>query len=111
MNEELENLQRNETWEIVPKPEGRKIVKCKWVFKRKFDKDGQVKRHKARLVARGHTQMEGFDYQETFCPVIKSKSIRALLAFSVEQDWQVHQLDITATYLNGKLNETWNNHN
>ena len=40
MKEELKNLQRNETWEIVPKPEGRKIIKCKWVFKRKFDKDG-----------------------------------------------------------------------
>lgn len=106
MKEELENLERNETWQIVAKPKGRKIVKCKWVFKRKFDKNGQVERYKARLVARGYTQVEGIDYKETFCPVIKSKSIRTLLAFSVEQDWQVHQLDITAAYLNGKLNET-----
>lgn len=106
MKEELENLQRNETWDIVPKPKERKIVKCKWIFKRKFDKDGQIERYKARLVARGYTQVEGIDYKETFCPVIKSKSIRTLLAFSVEQGWEVHQLDITAAYLNGKLNET-----
>ncbi len=106
MEEELENLKRNKTWDIVPRPEGRRVVKCKWVFKRKRNKDGQVERHKARLVACGYTQVEGIDYKETFSPVIKSKSIRALLAFSVEQNWQVHQLDITAAYLNGKLNET-----
>lgn len=106
MGEELENLRRNETWDIVPRPKGRKVVKCKWVFKRKFDKDGQVDRYKARLVARGYTQVEGIDYKETFSPVIKSKSIRTLLAFSVEKHWQVHQLDITAAYLNGKLSET-----
>lgn len=106
MGEELENLERNGTWNIVPRPNGRKVVKCKWVFKRKYDKDGCIERYKARLVARGYTQIEGIDYKETFCPVIKSKSIRTLLAFSVEQDWQVHQLDITAAYLNGKLSET-----
>lgn len=106
MEEELENLRRNETWEIVARPIGRTVVKCKWVFKRKLDKDGKFARYKARLVARGYTQVEGIDYKETFCPVIKSKSIRTLLAFSVEQNWQVHQLDITAAYLNGKLSET-----
>lgn len=106
MKEELENLQRNETWDVVPKPNGRKIVKCKWVFKRKCNENGQVDRYKARLVARGYTQVEGIDYKETFCPVIKLKSIRTLLAFAVEQDWQVHQLDVTAAYLNGTLNET-----
>lgn len=105
MDEELENLKRNETWDVVSRPKGRKVVKCKWVFKKKYDKDGQVERFKARLVARGHTQIEGIDYKETFCPVIKSKSIRTLLAFAVEQDWPVHQLDITAAYLNGKLSE------
>ena len=80
-------------------------MKCKWIFKRKYDKDGHVERYKARLVARGYTQVEGIDYKETFCPVIKSKSIRTLLAFAVEQDWQVHQIDITAAYLNGELSE------
>ncbi|XP_035215308.1 uncharacterized protein LOC118188897 [Stegodyphus dumicola] len=103
MEKELENLKRNETWDIVPRPEGRKVVKCKWVFKRKLNKDGQVERYKARLVARGYTQVEGIDYKETFSPVIKTKSIRTLLAFSVEQDCQVHQQDITSAYLYGKL--------
>lgn len=106
INEELENLKRNKTWELVPRPKNRKIVKCKWIFKRKLNKDGQVERYKARLVACGYTQVEGIDYKETFSPVIKTKSIRSLLAFSVEQNWQVHQLDITAAYLNGTLSET-----
>lgn len=105
MEEELENLRKNETWEIVPRPKDRKIVKCKWVFKKKYE-NGSVSRYKARLVARGYTQVEGIDYKETFSPVIKMKSIRALLAYSVEQNWLVHQLDITAAYLNGKLSET-----
>lgn len=106
MQEELENLRRNETWDVVLRPKGRRIVKCKWVFKKKRNKDREVERYKARLVARGYTQVEGIDYKETFSPVIKTKSIRTLLAYSVEKDWKVHQLDITAAYLNGKLSET-----
>ena len=64
-------------WDILSKPVGRKIVKCKWVFNRKFDE--QVERYKSRLFAHGFIQVEGIDYKETFCPVIKSKSIRTLL--------------------------------
>lgn len=106
MYEELHNLKRNETWDIVSLPKRKKTVKCKWVFKRKCNKNRQAEKCKPRLVARCYTQIEGIYYKETFNPVIKLKSIRTLLVFSVQQNWHAGQLDIIAAYLNGKLNET-----
>jgi Reverse transcriptase (RNA-dependent DNA polymerase)/gag-polypeptide of LTR copia-type/Integrase core domain/GAG-pre-integrase domain len=105
IQEELENLGRNETWILVPRPKGRRTVRCKWILKKKFDEDGHLNRYKARLVAQGHTQVEGIDYHETFSPVVKIKSIRVLLALAVERNWAVHQLDVTSAYLNGTLKE------
>ncbi|XP_035222525.1 BRO1 domain-containing protein BROX-like [Stegodyphus dumicola] len=82
MEEELENLKQNETWDFVPRPEERNVMKCKWVFKRKLNKDGQVERYKIRLVAR-YIQVEGIDDKETFSPPpvsLHEKTHRHLLA-------------------------------
>lgn len=106
MTEEIGNMERNGTWTLVKRPEGRRVIRSKWVFKRKQDKDGNPSRYRARLVAQGFSQIEGIDYTETFSPVIKTKSIRTLLAIAVERKWTVHQMDITAAYLNGTLKET-----
>ena len=69
---ELETLQRMGTWELVDAPEDRKPITNKWVFVRKYDKDGNLQKYKARLVARGFSQMPGMDYNETFSPVVLS---------------------------------------
>jgi Reverse transcriptase (RNA-dependent DNA polymerase) len=71
MEEEMESIQKNNTWTLVPLPKGRKAVTCKWVLRVKYDQDGNVDRYKSRLVARGFTQKEGIDYEETFAPVAK----------------------------------------
>lgn len=105
MKEELNNLQSNQTWELVPKPANTKPIGCKWVFKRKLSAEGEVVKFKARLVAKGYSQVPGKDFSETFSPVIKIKSIRILLALAIELDMEIHQMDITAAYLNGTLKE------
>ena len=62
----MEAFQRNQTWDLVPLPEGWKPVGCKWVFKRKMGSDGSIEKYKACLVAKGYSQVEGVDYVEIF---------------------------------------------
>ncbi|PNX72348.1 pentatricopeptide repeat-containing protein mitochondrial-like, partial [Trifolium pratense] len=105
MNEEMEALQKNETWELVPLPEGNKTVGCRWVFTVKLKADGSIDRYKARLVAKGYTQKYGVDYQETFAPVAKINTIRILISIAANRDWPLQQFDVKNVFLNGDLEE------
>ena len=102
---EYNSLIENKTWKLVELPPGRKAIGCKWVFKVKHDVDGRVERFKARLVAKGYAQKYGIDYDEIFSPVVRFSSIRFLLAFAVQHDLLIHQMDVKTAFLNGKLNE------
>ncbi|SPC65519.1 related to retrotransposon protein [Ustilago sp. UG-2017b] len=102
---ELEGLEAMGTWEVVHHPQGVPLVDSKVVLRLKLDADGVPIKHKARLVARGFTQREGIDYQETFSPVAPLGAIRAILALAVQNNWEVHTLDITMAYLNSTLKE------
>ncbi|KAJ1575582.1 hypothetical protein NDA15_006716 [Ustilago hordei] len=93
------------TWEVVHQPPGVPLVDSKVVLRLKLDADGVPVKHKVRLVARGFTQREGIDYQETFSPVAPLGAIRAILALAVQNNWEVHALDITMAYLNSTLKE------
>ena len=75
------------------------------MFKLKQAGDGTVERFKARLVAKGYVQKYGIDYDETFSPVVRFSSIRSLLAFAVQNDLLIHQMDVETAFLNGKLDE------
>ena len=104
---ELKSLEKNNTYTLQPVPRGRKVVKCKWIFKIKRKFDGGV-RYKARLVAKGFTQKHGVDYKETFAPVVKYKSLRLLLAIANERSMVCHQMDVTTAFLNGDIDhEVW----
>ena len=104
--EEYKSLVKNDTWEVVNLPQGRKAVGCKWVFRRKRTADGGIDRYKARLVAQGFSQLEGVDFEETYAPVSKISTIRTLIAYAVNKSMYIHQMDVTAAYLHGKLDET-----
>ncbi|KAF5097937.1 hypothetical protein D0Z03_000412 [Geotrichum reessii] len=98
---EYNSLMENDTWVLVPKPIGRKIVGCKWVFKVKENTDGSVDKYKARLVAQGFSQSPGIDYQETFAPVVRYETVRFLFAVSAQLGFFVHHMDVTTAFLNG----------
>src|SRR5579875_2010750 len=95
----------NGTWKLAPLPKDRKSVGCKWVFKTKKDALGNVMRYKARLVARGFSQVEGVDFNETFAPVAKFSTIRCILALGAAMDLEMHQMDVKTAFLNGELEE------
>jgi hypothetical protein len=66
MEEELDQIEKNETWELVPRPKNKNVIGTKWVFRNKLNEDGQVTRNKARLVCKGYAQVEGIDFEEIF---------------------------------------------
>ena len=105
MRTEIDSLHHNQVWELVELPEDRKAVGSKWVFKAKTNADGTVERCKARLVAQGYSQKEGLDYDETFSPVVRSESVRSVIALASKNGLKLHQMDITTAFLNGDLQE------
>ncbi|CAA6665218.1 unnamed protein product [Spirodela intermedia] len=83
MDEEIDALEKNCTWDLVPLPSGKKVVGCKWVYTPKYKADGTLERYKVRLVAKGYSQSFGIDYFEMFAPVAKLNTIRILIALAV----------------------------
>ncbi|GKC99795.1 putative RNA-directed DNA polymerase [Tanacetum coccineum] len=106
MNNEMDALYRNDTWEIVELPFGRKAIGGKWVYKIKYKSSGDIDRYKARYVAKGYNQKEGIDFDETFSPVVKIVTVRCVINLAVQYDWSIFQLDVNNAFLYGDLDET-----
>ena len=105
LDNEYVSLMKNQAWNLVELPDGRKPVGCRWVFKVKHNADGSIERYKARLVAKGYSQEEGTDYEETYSPVARYTSIRSVLAIANQLDLEPHQMDVQTAFLNGALEE------
>lgn len=105
IREEINALKRNHTWDLVELPAGRKPISCKWVFKIKRNDDGSEGQYKARLVARGFTQRQGFDYSETYSPTARLDTLRTVLAVANHERMCIHQMDVKSAFLNGSITE------
>ncbi|GJQ97236.1 retrotransposon protein, putative, ty1-copia subclass [Tanacetum coccineum] len=105
MDEEMNSIKVNEVWTEVDPPSNTKIVRSKWLFKKKTDMDGEVYTYKARLVAKGFTQTYGVDYEEIFSPVADIRAIRILIAIAAYYDYEIWQMDVKTAFLNGRLDE------
>ncbi|PKI72597.1 hypothetical protein CRG98_006974 [Punica granatum] len=105
MAKEIRALELNKTWTIVQLLPGKHPIRCKWVYKVKRRADGSIERYKARLAAKGFTQVEGIDYHETFAPVAKLVTVRCLLTVAVAKEWHIHQMDVNNAFLHGDLEE------
>ena len=105
MHDELLQFQRNDVWTLVPRPKGEHIISTKWIFRNKTDEEGNVIHNKVRLVAQGHSQMEGVDYDERFAPVACMESIRILLTLACQLKFKLYQMDVKTAFLNRLLKE------
>ena len=105
MQEEIEALHKNKTWDLVPLPHGRKAIGNKWVYKIKRNSDDQVERYRARLVVKGYAQKEGIDFNEIFSPVVRLTTVRVVLAICAIFDLHLDQLDVKTAFLHGEIDE------
>ncbi|GJX10429.1 putative ribonuclease H-like domain-containing protein [Tanacetum coccineum] len=105
MQEELLQFKIQKVWVLVDLPYGKKAIGTKWVYRNKKDERGVVVRNKARLVAQGHRQEEGIDYDEVFAPVARLEAIRIFLAFASYMGFIVYQMDVKSAFLYGKIDE------
>nr|GEW99894.1 putative ribonuclease H-like domain-containing protein [Tanacetum cinerariifolium] len=103
MQEELLQFKMQKVWVLVDLPKGKITIGSKWVFRNKKNKRGIVVRNKARLVAQGHTQEEGIDYEEVFAPVAMIKAIRLFLAYASFMGFMVYQMDVKGAFLYGTI--------
>ncbi|CAH9091505.1 unnamed protein product [Cuscuta europaea] len=107
MQEELQFMFVNQTWILVPKLIGAKVIDCRWIYRIKDSLDPiDLPKYKVRLVAKGFKQKKGIDYQDIFAPVIKFKTLRLLLVMIVVFDWELEQMDGKTAFLHGDINET-----
>lgn len=104
-DEEIAALRKNTTWEVTELPPGRNVIDSRWCFALKTDSNGEVKRYKARFVAKGFSQKYGEDFEETYAPVVSMTSFRMILSICAVNGWMLKQWDVVTAFLNAKLQE------
>jgi hypothetical protein len=100
MNEEIEAIERNDTWDLVDIPTGKTDIGVKWVYKTKFNEKGKVEKHKARLVEKGLTQQPNIGYGETFSPIEHLNTVRAVLAVASQRKCPFYEMNVKSSFLN-----------
>lgn len=105
MNDEIESIEENDTWELVDLPKNKEFIGVKWVYKTKYKENGEIDKYKARLVGKGFAQEYGVDYNETFAPIARLDTVRMVQVIVAQNNWSVYQMDVKSTFLNGYLEE------
>jgi hypothetical protein len=94
MNEELYQIDKNKTWDLVPRPNKRNRTGTKWVYINKLNEDGHIVKNKSILVCKGYAQVEGVEFEETFAPIARIESIRMFLSFLCYRKFKVYHMDV-----------------
>nr|GEV17552.1 retrovirus-related Pol polyprotein from transposon TNT 1-94 [Tanacetum cinerariifolium] len=105
MHEELHQFDRLDVWELVDRPLCTNVINLKWLWKNKRDEENTVIRNKSRLAAKGYTQKEGVDFEESFAPVARLEAVRLFIAYATHKSFTVYQMDVKTTFLYGPLKE------
>lgn len=105
MQEELDALKKCDVWSLVDRPVDKNVVSNRWVLRIKRTPDGKPERYRARLVARGFSQIHGVDYYETYSPTASMSIVRLLFAFAALMQLRISQFDIKTAFLYGDLDE------
>lgn len=105
MDEEIDAIEKNQTWELVNLPQGKEVIGVKWVYKTKMNANGDVQKYKARFVAKGYSQQPRIDYNEIFASVACLDTVRTILAIAAQNKWVVYQMDVKSIFLNSILEE------
>jgi hypothetical protein len=103
MDEELDQIENNDTWELVPRPRNKNVISTKWVFRNKLNEYGKVTRNDSRLVCKGYPQVEGIDFEEMFSLVAKMEAIILIIEYACSNNIKMYQMDVKSAFLNGEL--------
>jgi len=101
----MNDIERNNTWELTDLPTGAKKIGVKWVYKTKLKENIEMDKFKARLVDKGYVQQQGIDYTEVFAPMTRMDTMRMIVALAAHKGWTFYQLDVKSTFLHGEINE------
>ena len=105
IKEELKMIEKNDTWELVDRPQHKQPIGVRWVYRTKLNADGSINKYKARLVVKGNAQVFKVDFSEMFAQVARLVTIRILLALTTQKGWKVYDLYAKSAFLNGYLQE------
>jgi len=105
MAQEMKYLHKNEKWDLVDLPNGKKPISIKWVLKKNLNRTGQVKKYKARMVAKWYSQVEGVDFIDIFSPIVKLNSIRVLMSLDENFNIEIEKMNVNKMFLHGNLEE------
>jgi hypothetical protein len=105
MTQEYQSIMKNDVWEIVMRPEGKSMVTSKWIYKIKNATDGSIDKYKVRFLARGFSQKQGVDYEETFTPISRYTSIKTIISLASVMGCILHHMDVKSAFLNRVIEE------
>ena len=99
MNEEIDSIEKNQTWDLVDIPSNKTNIGVKWVYKTKLNEKEEIDKHKDKLVSKGFSQQYGVNYDETFSPVARMDTIIVVLSITTKNQWHVYQMDVKYSFL------------
>ncbi|GKD86546.1 retrovirus-related pol polyprotein from transposon TNT 1-94 [Tanacetum coccineum] len=105
MKKELYQFKRLDLWELVSLPNDKHVIKVKWLWKNKTNAENTVIQNKSRLVAKGYSQQEGIDFEESFAPIARLEAVQMFMAYAAHKNFTIFQMDVKTAFLNGRLIE------